>query len=122
MEFVIIGRPISKKNSKNIGVNKYSSRVFITSSSAWKTFESSALSQLSLYSSAQYRNEFYVDYEFHFKGNMSVDIDDAISGINDILELAGIIDNDKNIAGGKYRRIKNQGEWKTIVNIYYAIS
>lgn len=116
MKFVIKGRPISKKNSKNVGVNRYTNTIYFTSSKAWKRFEADAVDQLLKYD-ARFEGAIRVDYTFYFKGGMWVDLGNAIDGIDDILQLSGIIDNDKNIEAGGFVVNKGCKDWETIIEI-----
>lgn len=116
MKLTINGRPISKKNSKQIGKNKYSGAVFITASKQWKQFELDALRQL--YGiKERFTGPIRVDYYFYFKGMMSTDIDNVMGGINDILQTAGIIDDDKNIKQGTFNIVGGLEEWSTDIEI-----
>lgn len=117
MQIVIYDRPISKKNSKNLFYNKYLKRCMLTSSKQWKAFEKSALEQLLNYRGMKYEGLVRVDYVFYFKGNMLVDVDNAMAGINDVLQQAGVILDDKNIRRGSFDVITGNEEWKSVVEI-----
>jgi Holliday junction resolvase RusA-like endonuclease len=56
-------------------------------------------------------------YLFRRKGNYSQDVDNAICSINDILQDAGIIDDDKNIISGTFNVVQNNPEWSTLITI-----
>ena len=116
MKITITGRPISKKNSKIVGRNRYSGKQFFTSSKQWQTFEKDALNQL-LGVSAKFTGNFRIDYKFSCYKGLSLDVDNAISGINDILQLAGIIDDDKNLTLGSFEKIPQCLEWKSEIEI-----
>lgn len=110
----IYGRPISKKNSKRVFTKNF--RIVVLPSEAYMAFEESVLSQLKD-CTVKFEGPVHIDYDFAFKGKMETDIDNAISGINDILEKSGIIDNDKNIKSGTFRVQGNYSDWKTIIKI-----
>jgi Holliday junction resolvase RusA-like endonuclease len=93
-EIVINGRVASLKNSKQIFWRN--GKIIFTSSKAWKSFEELALWQLKKYNAIKFNRDVDIDYIFEMKGNC-IDIDNAITGINDLLQKAGIIDDDKNI-------------------------
>ena len=121
MKITIIGKVISKKNSKQIGVNKYTNRVYFTSSKAWKVFEEDALNQL-----LQYRNQDHfegkirIDYVFYYKNKGWLDVDNAMTGINDLLQDSGIIRNDRDIKKGRFDIIEGVEDWKTELEISYV--
>lgn len=112
IKIIIEGRVISKKNHKVVGRNRYSGKQFFTSGKAWKNFEKDALSQLVMVRDVFAKN-IKIDYKFYFKGNMFTDVDNAMAGINDILQLAGIIDDDKSIKQGSFEIINCHTEWFT---------
>lgn len=110
------GRPPSKKNNKVVFKNKYTGRMMVLSSKQHNKFESYALGMLQ-----DVKNMFIgavdVDYVFYQKGKLSQDFDNAIGTINDILQKAGIIEDDKLIVGGTFKVFRNWKEWKTKVII-----
>ena len=110
----IFGRPISKKNSKRIF--RYGSRIGIHPSSAFNNFESNALSQLAQ-CRLRYDGLLEVHYIFHLKGKMRIDADNAMAGINDILQKASVISDDKNIIAGNFRLLLGCKDWKTEIQI-----
>lgn len=110
----ISGRPISKKNSKRI--IQRGKRKFIVPSKAYKQFEEDSLWLLKSVDE-KYEGKIHVNYKFYYKGKMKTDVDNAIAGINDILEKAGIIDNDKNIVSGSFEIVSGQKEWRTEIKI-----
>src|SRR5690606_4562568 len=111
VQITLFGRPVSKKNNKNVGVNKYTNRVFFTSSPAWKKFEKSALKQLLTYKQIKFKGSVSIDYYFYYKGRLSVDVDNAMAGINDVLQASGIIENDDFIDKGSFTKNRNAPDW-----------
>lgn len=105
----IMGRPISKKN------NKRAFRHVVLSSVAFLKFEKSALEQLKT-QMERYGGDVDVSYVFTYKGKLWTDADNAIAGINDILQKAGVLEDDKQIKSGTF--IVHSGkDWKTEISI-----
>jgi Holliday junction resolvase RusA-like endonuclease len=117
MKIIIYGRIASKKNSKNTGRNKYTGKTFFTSSKPWKRFEKDALEQLLQYKKEKYPGLVKIDYVFVTKGKEALDIDNAMAGINDVLQTAGIIENDRNIKQASQIIIHGYHEWITEIEI-----
>ncbi len=106
----IKGRVISKKN------NVRYSRGFTYKTKAWRNFENSVLAQLEGVR-ARFNGKVDVSYYFQMKGRLDSDIDNAISAISDLLEKAGIIDNDKNIVSLTATKEGGHKDWLTEVEI-----
>ena len=113
----IEGRPIAKKNSKRIGTNKYTGRVFITSSKQWGEFEKYALEQLLQYKNKTFKGIVRVDYDFYYKGQYRLDVDNAMAGINDVLQEAGIIEDDRFIEAGSFKITRGNNTWVSFITI-----
>jgi len=107
---IIKGRVISKKN------NVRYSRGFTYKTKAWRAFESSVLAQLEPIR-ARFTGKVDISYTFKMKGRLDSDIDNAISAISDLLEKAGIIDNDKNVVSLTAVKEGGHKEWITEVEI-----
>ena len=109
----IYGRPISGKNHKRAFMRgKYP---VLLPSAAYGKFEKLALEQLRKYKE-HYKGDLDVEYIFTYKGKLWTDADNAIAGINDILQKSGIIDDDKQIKSGTF--IVGTGkDWKTEIGI-----
>ena len=57
-------------------------------------------------------------YKFFMKGKLDTDLDNMIAGVNDILQDAGIIDDDKNITEyGFARKISGEKDWRAEIII-----
>jgi len=110
MQIEILGRPISKKNSR-----RNFHRVSLPSI-AFVKFEKYALEQLRGYKQ-KFEGPIIVSYTFYMKGKLDSDFDNMIGGINDILQDAGIIDNDKNIIMGSFLKVAGCPDWSTELNI-----
>lgn len=119
MIYTITGRIPSKKNSKQIFVNRKTGGRFITSSRAWKNFENGAIWELKSQFKKRnpYKGDLYIDYTFLMKGKGATDVDNLMSGVNDLLQKAGVIEDDKNILSGSFRKIVGQPEYFTEVSI-----
>jgi Holliday junction resolvase RusA-like endonuclease len=84
-------------------------------SNAYLKFEKDALEQLRKIK-YKYRSDVDVSYTFTYKGKLWTDVDNAIAGLNDILQKAGVLDDDKQIKSGTF--IVNTGkDWKTDIEI-----
>lgn len=120
MKIIIEGKVISKKNSKQVGVNKYTHRIYVTASKAWKIFQDDALKQLFQYKNkGHFEGPVRVNYSFFFKDKGWLDVDNAMSGINDLLQESQIIRNDRDIKKGCFSVTEGCPEWKTEIDIEY---
>ncbi len=116
MKIKIIGRVISKKNSKRIVTNRYSGKRMVLSSKAYERFKEDALTQL-LTVKEKFKGKVHIDYIFNIKGKMRIDLDNAIASINDILQDAGIIEDDNLIVSIEAKKIQGCTEWTTYLKI-----
>ena len=107
MKIVIYGRPISKKNSKQLIPCR--GRMIMISSKAYHQFRKDALKQI--VDHIQIAPPYSVKYHFEMKGKFSTDIDNMIAGINDILQEAGAITDDKYITNITATKISGCDEW-----------
>lgn len=107
----IKGRPISKKRaylrSKNGGL-------YLDSN--YKNWRAYALLQLKKYKE-KYTSDLAVTYTFQVKGRALFDLDNAVVGINDILQDAGILANDRQIIHITANKYYGFEEFVTIVDI-----
>jgi len=110
----ITGRPISKKNSRRLFVR--GGRVINLPSSAYENFKEQALWQLKKYKE-KYTGPIKVEYTFQMKGKLNTDLDNLQAGINDLLQDAGIIDDDKNIISVVANKYSGFKDWITLVEI-----
>lgn len=99
LTFTVEGRVASKKNSKQIAHNRYTGQTFITSSKAFKSFEADVLPRLEelAFKGMRLSPPYVTSYRFEMKGKGATDLDNMIASINDIMEKAGIIEDDKYI-------------------------
>src|SRR5262245_35418860 len=98
IELRILGRPVSKKNSRVL-VRRPGSRgrgILSLPSHAYERFRASALAQLhsQVRPHAPLTCPVRVDYTFYQKGRLRQDVDNAIASINDILQEAEILFDD----------------------------
>lgn len=109
--FRIEGRPISKKNSRrNFGKVSLPSIGYVK-------FEKLALAQLEAMQIEPLLGPVRVKYRFCMKGRLDSDVDNMIAGINDILQKAGIIENDSLILEGSFIKQPLCPDWQTILEI-----
>lgn len=105
MKIVIHGQTPSQKNNKQIGHNKYTGKMFVTSSNKVKDWQEDALRQL-LQVKEKYTERVQIDYMFYVKDNVQRDIDNMITSVNDILQNAN---SEKELKNGKIKNKKGTG-------------
>lgn len=110
----ILGRPISKKNSKRAFTRGRFSVVL--PSVAYMKFKKDALLQLKKYKERHHK-DIDVSYVLTYKGKLWTDCDNAISGLNDILQDSGIIDDDRQIKSGTFIVKTGAKDWKSEIEI-----
>lgn len=84
---------------------------------AYEKWERNALAQLQGQPQPGYTTAVHIRYEFRFKGRLETDLDNAEAGINDILEKAGIITNDKLIKAKTVPWQQTGADWVTKITI-----
>jgi Holliday junction resolvase RusA-like endonuclease len=89
----IHGQVPSQKNSKSVGVNPRTGRVFVTSNKIVKTWQKEALTQLQAYR-GQADGELFITMAFYNKDRRGRDIDNQASSVLDILVKSGLIPDD----------------------------
>jgi Holliday junction resolvase RusA-like endonuclease len=128
----IEGRFIAKKNSRRVLRNRRTGKRFSAPSEAFEDYKAIAIQQIRKQlrgeedlaaSIAAPRRKFRlappyeVDYHFFIKGNGLIDVDNAMASVNDILQDAGVIDNDRNIILGSFEKRMGESEWCARVKI-----
>lgn len=113
MKIVIHGRPISKKNSKQLIPVR--GRTIMIPSTAYNKFRKEALKQIVV--RTRIASPYVLSYRFEMKGKLDTDIDNMIAGINDILQETGIIDDDKNIVQITAHKTSGFADWRTIIEV-----
>lgn len=110
----IDGRVIAKKNSRQLGYR--GGRMVNFPSKRYSEFKESALWQLKKYKE-KIKPPYFIRYCFFIKGKMDADADNLQASINDILQDAGIIENDRLIYGFAGEKIVGEKEFKTMIEI-----
>ena len=91
-------------------------RQFLIPSEAYAKFEKEALyeirGQIPL-GFKTFEQKVHVDYKFTIKGNYHVDVDNLVSGVNDILQKGGILLDDDLIVDGCFSKESGGAEWNT---------
>lgn len=97
-KIVLTGQTPSQKNSKNVGVNPKTGRVFVASNKIVKDWQKTALVEATLW---QQRNlpepceeKLFATYMFFVKDMRRRDLDNMIASCNDVLVKAGILEDD----------------------------
>ena len=111
----ILNRPASKKNSKQVFYRN--GRYNVISSKAYTAFEKDALTQLLIYKRYRIDYPVRVTYTFYQKGKYTQDYSNASGTIDDILEKAGILENDKWIKEAHIYIKNGASDWKTEIII-----
>ena len=118
LELHLEDRIITKKNGKIISFNRSTGRPFIRSKECFKVFEEKSMLLLKSQAAGEkFLGRVYIDYVFFVKGAQIVDTDNMQTTINDLLQDAGIITNDRNNVEGHYKRIDNAGKWGAIITV-----
>jgi Holliday junction resolvase RusA-like endonuclease len=119
----IPGRVGIKKNSRRLAVIRgkpmsFSSKAF----SAWERIALYHLKQTKTRCSSILTGGLHASYTFHFKNRASEpDVSNCIEGIQDCLQAASIIENDKQIISLDAQKLFT-GVEKTVVELYAAES
>lgn len=118
----IKGRVYVKKNSRRIFTNNRTGRIVNLPSKKFEEFKEETLDYISelfgcnpIFPSPPYR----VNYIFEMKGSGATDVDNMIASINDIIQEAGIIEDDKFIMSGEFKKVPKCGDYKTIIEIWH---
>ena len=99
MKFLIVGTPVSKKNSQQILINPKTKRPFISPSAKYKRYAKAAVEQLLMQAVAQGLND-SIDYPVNIKMRFYMDTHRRCDLVNleeaclDVLCEAGIIRDD----------------------------
>lgn len=120
LRIILHGRPASKKNSKQIIHAR--GRSFIVPSKAYEAFKQYALYELLVYKrhlGKPIDKEVTIEYKFYQKGKMTQDHDNAEASINDVLQAAGILADDKLIKHWSGEIIGGANEWRTQIHIIW---
>jgi len=115
-QITLLGRVASKKNSKRIFINQRTGKPIVKSSEAYENFEQMALWQLKS-CRARFDCPVRVNYVFELQGKQDIDADNAMASVNDVLQMAGVLVNDKSIVAGSFEKIAGCAEHKTLLEI-----
>lgn len=105
----IKGRVFSKKNSRIL--TRRGGYITSLPSRAFERYRKDAIRQIG--EQPQIKPPYEVIYLFEMKGLGSTDIDNMIAGINDILQEAGILTDDKHILKIKAEKLIGAEEYRT---------
>ncbi len=100
---IIPGQPITKKNSQVIRCIK--GIPLVQSSKAFRAYEKSALKIIQASSGEKFTGPIFVRVLYWLKNNRRPDLTNLLQATADILEKAGVIDNDRNIVSWDGSRI-----------------
>lgn len=112
--FEIEGRVYCKKNSRRIGYR--GGRMINFPSKNFENFKESALWQLKKVK-GRLKPPYSVRYLFYIKGKMDADLDNLIASVNDVLQDAGVIENDRLIHEAEAKKVMGQKDFKTTIEI-----
>lgn len=124
LRFIITGWPHSKKNSRRIFSHYRTGKVVNTPSEAYERFRTDAKWQIKQLMSEwpdifPITTKVEVTTIFSSKGRIQFDPDNAHTGILDILQDSGLLENDKLVKRGIYEANDGFPDWSTeiIINI-----
>lgn len=107
MKFVILGNPVTKKNSQRLIVRN--GRPYIIPSKQYKDYEKEAIFQLMQYGIKDYTQFDYpinvpvnVCCEYYMQTRRKVDLTNLLEATSDILMEAGIIEDDNCMIAAMY--------------------
>lgn len=105
LKFVLFGNPASKKNSMNVGFNKYTGRTFVTQSQRYKDYEKDCIKQIQFNADLKrlepINEPVNIQCIYYRENNRRCDLPNLINATLDILVKANILidDNFKIVAG-----------------------
>lgn len=91
---VLTGQTPSQKNSKQILTNRRTGRPFISSNERVKAWQASAQAEL-IAQNWRVTGKVRVYYHFYVKDNVRRDLDNMIASVNDALQAAGVVEDDR---------------------------
>ncbi len=112
-EYVIRAPVRSKKNSRQLVLTGTGMRNI--PSEAYRVFEEQALWELKSQRPHPETRPYTIRYNFTLKGKARIDIDNAVTAVNDVLQKAGIIGDDADII--KIVAIKTNGNPYTMTRV-----
>lgn len=113
---VILGRPISKKNSKQIRV--YGGRKMVVSSDAHEKWLGLALVQVIPRRPEQpLSGPLEVDVAIDCKGRLDLDVDNGLTSVLDLLVTANVIEDDALIRTARVTKRPGHSDWRVAVTV-----
>lgn len=112
MNITIPGRVPSKKNSKRIF--RRGGRTIVLPSEGYERWKKQALKVIK---KKLIPSPYYVTYIFRMKGKARSDLDNMIASVNDVLQDAGVLDDDNNILEIEASKQGEEEEYKTEIFI-----
>lgn len=88
----------------------------MVSSKAFNRFRIDALKQI--VRGADIKPPYHLQYRFEMKGKLDTDLDNMIAGINDILQEAEVLIDDKLILSLSAIKVPACKDWKTEITVY----
>ena len=96
-EITLPGRPITKKNSQRIVTNRKTGRPMVIQSEQYIRYETECLWRLKQYRGPKFKSQVEVRALFYMPSKQRPDLTNCMQSVADILEKAGVIENDRNI-------------------------
>lgn len=117
----IRGRVRSKKNSRKMRVNYRHGYHYTVPSDAFEAYKESFLEQIAtLIPPEPLKPPYHVKYAFYMKGKGATDGDNMEGSVNDIMQEAGIIGNDKDILSWEGKKILKAKEYLTVIEVWHV--
>ena len=117
----VFGRVKSKKNSRKMRVNFQRGYHYTVPSDAFEEYQESFILQVRhLIPPEPMKPPYHVKYLFYMKGKGATDGDNMEGSVNDIMQEAGIIGNDKDILSWEGKKILKAKEYLTVIEIWHA--
>ena len=115
----ISGRVAPKKNSRKMRVNYRYGYHYTVPGDRFEAYKESFLEQVAKqYDGAPIKPPYYVEYTFFMRGMGATDGDNMEGSINDLLQDAAIIEDDKQIIEWHGKKVLKAKEYVTIVKIW----
>lgn len=111
---VFTGRIPSLKNGKRI--IRFRGRPTIVSSLKWLKYEREFI-RITPQAKIAVKPPYKITYKIYMKAKAATDMDNIITGVNDLLQKVNYITDDKHILKIHAEKFKNQKEYKTEVKI-----
>lgn len=122
LTITILGRVRPKKNNRKARRNFQRGYTYTVPSDAFEAFKEDMLEQLRRHKliGCLVPPPYGMSYVFRMKGKAATDFDNMEASINDILQEAGIIEDDKMIIHTTDNwKLENQKEYSTTITIWH---